>query len=64
MGNVPASLLSFGTPEQVEAHCKKLIEVVGEGGGFILANACSLPYDARVENVKAMIRASEKYGVY
>lgn len=64
MGNVPASLLSFGTPEQVEAHCKKLIEVVGEGGGFILANACSLPYDARVENVKAMIKASEKYGVY
>jgi len=64
MGNVPASLLSFGTPEQVDAYCKKLIEVVGEGGGFILANACALPYDAKVENVKAMIRASEKYGVY
>lgn len=64
MGNVPASLLSFGTPEQVEAHCKKLIEIVGEGGGFILANACSLPYDAKIENVQAMIRASEKYGVY
>jgi len=64
MGNVPAPLLSFGAPEEVDAHCKKLIEVIGEGGGFILANACSLPYDAKVENVRAMIRAGEKYGVY
>jgi len=64
MGNVPASLLTFGTPDQVEALCRNLIEEAGEGGGFILANACALPYDARVENVKAMIRASEKYGVY
>ena len=64
MGNVAASLLAFGTPEQVDAHCRKLIETVGEGGGFILANACALPYDAKIENVQAMIRASEKYGRY
>ena len=64
MGNVPASLLAYGTPEQVEEHCRKLIEVVGEGGGFILANACVVPYNAKIENIQAMIRASEKYGVY
>lgn len=64
MGNVPASLLAFGTEAQVDGYCRKLIEEVGEGGGFILANACALPYDARVENVRAMIRAAVKYGVY
>jgi hypothetical protein len=64
MGNVAASLLSHGDRDEVDAYCRRLIEEVGEGGGFILANACSLPYDAKIENVQAMIRASEKYGVY
>jgi len=36
MGDMPPSLLTLGTPEEVEAYCKKLIDVVGEGGGFIL----------------------------
>jgi uroporphyrinogen-III decarboxylase len=64
MGNVPASLLAHGSAAEVDDYCRKLIEAVGEGGGFILANACALPYDAKVENVQTMIRASEKYGVY
>jgi hypothetical protein len=36
MGDVPPSLLSLGKPEEVEAYCQKLIDIVGEGGGFIL----------------------------
>ena len=36
MGDVPPSLLSLGSPEEVEEYCKKLIDVVGEGSGFIL----------------------------
>lgn len=36
MGDVPPSLLSLGTPRDVEAYCKKLINTVGEGSGFIL----------------------------
>jgi len=64
MGNVPASVLAHGAASEVDDYCRKLIQAVGEGGGFILANACALPYDAKVENVQAMIRASEKYGVY
>jgi hypothetical protein len=39
MGDVPPSLLTLGTPEEVEAYCKKLIDTVGEGGGFILGVA-------------------------
>lgn len=63
-GDVPATLLTLGTPEQVTAYCKKLIEVVGEGGGFILSSGCSTPYDSKVENVRAMIRAGNELTWY
>ena len=64
MGNVPATLLAHGTAAEVDAYCKRVIEEVGEGGGLILANACAMPHDARIENVRAMIRATERYGAY
>ena len=60
-GDVPASLLSLGTPEQVTTYCKKLIDVVGEGGGFILSTGCNCPIDAKFENVKAMIDTAKNY---
>lgn len=64
MGNVPASLLSHSTPQKVTEFCKKLIAEVGDGGGFVLCNACSMPIDAKVENVRAMIETAHKYGRY
>ncbi len=64
MGDVPATLLAFGAPEEVRAYCKKLIEVVGEGGGFILSTGCSIPSNAKPENVKAMREAVDEYGRY
>jgi uroporphyrinogen-III decarboxylase len=36
MGDVPARIFKIGTPRDVEAYCKKLIDTVGRGGGFIL----------------------------
>ena len=63
-GNVPATLLCVGSPRDVEAYCKKLIDVVGKGGGFILDGAIGIPDDARPENVKAMADTARKYGVY
>ncbi len=56
-GNVASALLSLGSVEEVEAHCRHLVDVVGAGGGFILGPACSMPMDARPENVRAMTRA-------
>lgn len=63
-GNVPSSLLCVGSPQDVEAYCKKLIDRVGKGGGFILDGAIGTPDDARPENVKAMANFTRKYGVY
>jgi len=36
MGDVSPTLLSLGTPQEVEEYCKKLIDVVGEDSGFIV----------------------------
>ena len=62
-GNVPASLMATGTPEQVREYCKTLIDVCGEDGGFILDSATDLR-DAKVENVEAMFAFTREYGVY
>lgn len=63
-GNVPAPLLCVGSPGDVEAYCKKLIDVVGKGGGFILDGAIGIPDEARQENVRAMSDTVKTYGVY
>ena len=62
-GNVPLSLLSTGSPEEVKACCRRLIDTVGKGGGFILDASTGLD-DAKPENVRAMIDATREYGVY
>jgi len=62
-GNVPSSLLQVGTVAQVKEHCKKLIDVVGEGGGFILSPRSSTD-EVKPENLKAMIDFTHEYGVY
>jgi hypothetical protein len=62
-GGVPPSLLQYGTPEEVDAHCRKLIEVVGKDGGFILGSGSVTDY-ARPENLKAMVDSAKKYGQY
>jgi uroporphyrinogen-III decarboxylase len=62
-GNVPSSLLQVGTVEQVKEHCKKLIDVVGKGGGYILAPRSSTD-EVNPANLKAMIEFTKEYGVY
>ena len=63
-GNVPASLLCTGSPQQVRDYCKELIDVVGKGGGFIMDGGIGIPDEARPENVKAMAQFTREYGIY
>jgi uroporphyrinogen decarboxylase len=49
------SLLPFGTPQEVRAETRRMIEEVGAGGGYILAPAHSVLADVPAENVVALI---------
>jgi len=60
-GDVPAALLSIGKAEDVAAYCKKLIDKVGEDGGFILGSGCAVPLAVTRENFIAMIETGKKY---
>jgi hypothetical protein len=62
-GNMPITLLTVGTVSQVKAYARKLINIVGKGGGFILAAGAVID-EAKPENVKAMVEAAMEYGVY
>ncbi len=62
-GNVPSSLLQTGTVQEVKDHCKKLIDVVGKGGGYILSTRSSTDH-VKPENLRAMIEFTKEYGRY
>jgi uroporphyrinogen-III decarboxylase len=62
-GNVPSSLLQMGSVQDVIDYCKKLIDVVGKGGGYILGPRSSTD-EVKPENLKAMIEFTKEYGRY
>jgi len=62
MGDVPSTILQAGTVQDVKDYCKRLIDICGKDGGYILTN---MPIDfANPENVKAMVDFTKEYGVY
>jgi uroporphyrinogen-III decarboxylase len=63
-GGVPNALLTFGTPDDVKAHCRKLIETIGSEGGYIMDASAIMQNDATVENLRALTDATLEYGVY
>ncbi len=60
-GDVPAGLLSLGKPEEVAAYCKRFIDEVGDGGGFMLTTGCECPIDVKPENLRAMVDTGRSY---
>ncbi|MBL8057551.1 MAG: hypothetical protein JNK29_12665 [Anaerolineales bacterium] len=62
-GNVPNSMLHAGTPEQVTAYVKELIDTVAVDGGYALATGAVVD-EAKPENLHAMFETCKSYGVY
>ncbi|QDR81176.1 uroporphyrinogen decarboxylase family protein [Sporomusa termitida] len=57
MGDIPAALLTLGTPDEVYQYSSKLVNDLGPAG-YILAVGCCTPLNAKPENIKAMIAAA------
>lgn len=60
LGDVPAELLAYSTPEEVYKHTTELIRDIGPTG-YIVASGCDVPSDAKKENVLAMSRAASDF---
>jgi uroporphyrinogen-III decarboxylase len=64
MGGMPNSLLQTGTVEAVREHTKKVCEVVGKGGGFIMGTSVGEMEGCKPELVRAWVDATKEYGTY
>jgi uroporphyrinogen decarboxylase len=53
-----------GTPDDVVRETKECIDVLGKGGGYIVASSHELEADIPVENVVAMFDTALEYGRY
>ncbi len=51
-------ILPFGTPQQVRDEVKRVIGILGEGGGYMLGAVHTVMADVPAENVLAMVDAA------
>jgi hypothetical protein len=65
IGNIDLDYtLTRGTEEEVEREVRDRIEKVGKGGGYIISSANSITNYCKLENIRAMAKAVEKYRRY
>ncbi len=57
-------VLPGGTPDEVRAEVRRVISLLGPGGGFMLGAVHTVMDDVPPENVLAMVDAVEAYGRY
>lgn len=62
-GLMPVSLLQVGTPDSVRDYAKRLIDVVGKRGGFIMGPGSAMD-EAKPELVRVWVEFTKEYGVY
>ena len=64
MGGMPNSMLQGGTVAEVRQWTRKVCEVVGKGGGFIMSTGVGEMSGSKPELVKAWVEATHEYGEY
>jgi hypothetical protein len=62
-GNVTAAQLYTQTPAMIKDYCRKLIEVCGKGGGYILSLGSGIDR-CDPANLHAILEARDEYGTY
>lgn len=56
-GNFGSSLMAMANPDEVYATVKKQIEDIGSDGGYIASTSCTMPPNAKPENMEALVAA-------
>ncbi len=55
-------LLPFATPEEVKRETRRLMGILGKGGGYIIAPTHSIPDDVPTENILALLEVMQGQG--
>ena len=63
-GGIPNVLLSYGKPDEVRAHCRKVIDGVAKDGGYIMDAGAIMQDDTSIENLRALTDFTREHGVY
>jgi hypothetical protein len=64
MGGMPISLLAGGTAEEVRERTKKVCQVVGKNGGFIMTTEIGELEGCNPDLIQVWVEATKEYGVY
>jgi uroporphyrinogen decarboxylase len=57
-------ILPHGTTEEVKQEVRRVINILGQDGGYMLATVHTVMNEVPPENVLAMVDAVEEYGYY
>jgi uroporphyrinogen decarboxylase len=57
-------VLPFGTPEEVRNEVRRVINILGKDGGYMVASVHTIMHEVPPENVLAMVDAVEEFGHY
>ena len=53
-GDVPATMLAFGTVDEVNEYCERLV-TMGMKGGFMLSSGCEVPVNTKLDTLRAFV---------
>jgi len=57
-------ILPHGTPEEVRQEMKRVINILGRDGGYMVASVHTIMHEVPPENILAMVDAVEEFGHY
>jgi uroporphyrinogen decarboxylase len=57
-------VLPFGTPDDVREEVRRVMQILGPGGGYMLGAVHTIMNDVPPENVLAMVDAVKEFGYY
>jgi len=58
------NILPNGTPEEVRQEVRRVINILGQGGGYMVASVHTIMQEVPPENVLAMVDAVQEFGTY
>jgi uroporphyrinogen decarboxylase len=57
-------ILPQGTPDEVKQEVRRVINILGQGGGYMVASVHTIMNEVPAQNILAMVDAVQEFGTY